>query len=123
MYTAIGDAVAQAEKLEAFNKQFGTEIQVSSHTANMVKGDFIFEEFISSDTFALVNVKSDEQSRLLMMEMEKLPKIRMTIARQYAGPEGPKTLYELRKILDISTDDVNKVFTDDKEKKFKIQKP
>ena len=121
VYTAMGDAVAQAEKLEALNKQFGTEIQVSSHTAKMVKDDFIFEEFISSDTFALVNVKSEEQTRLLIKEMEGLPKIRMAVARQFAGPEGPKTLYELRKILDISAKEINKVFTDDKEKKFKIQ--
>ena len=123
VYTAIGEAVAQAEKLEAYNKQFGTEIQVSSHTAGMVKDDFIFEEFNTSGTYALINVKSEEQTRLLMMEMEKLPKIRMSIARQYAGPEGPKTLYELRKILDISAKEENKVFTDDKEKKFKIKKP
>jgi adenylate cyclase len=40
-YTAIGDGVNIASRLEGANKIYGTRILIAEHTANLVKGEFI----------------------------------------------------------------------------------
>jgi adenylate cyclase len=54
-YTAIGDNVNQASRLEGLNKYYDTSILISAHTAQALKGAFILQEV------DLVQVKGKKQ--------------------------------------------------------------
>jgi adenylate cyclase len=65
-YTAVGDSVNLASRLEGLNKIYGTKIMVSEDTVNAVKNDFVFR------LLDLVSVKGREQSLKIYSLMDGL---------------------------------------------------
>ena len=128
VYTVIGEAVNLAEKAEASNKVYGTEILISSHTAKIVKDDFILESLpalsdVSLKLAALINTKSEEQTNGIQEELERLKGISKCTARHCIGHNGPKNIRELRVLLGINELDYKAVKSDEREKKFKVHRP
>jgi adenylate cyclase len=126
-YTVIGDAVRLADQAESFNKPFGTDILVTEHTWRLAGSSLVAEELpamtedggaISTRLFAVINLRNPGQVKRLFAELERIPRIDMTVARRFAGTGGPHTLGELRSRLDIEEPDLSRAVTD--EKKFKI---
>jgi adenylate cyclase len=129
-YTVIGDAVSLADRTETFNKLFGTEILITENTMRLSGGRFITEEMPAVTEngkkiriFAVVNVEDQAETRRLFAELKGVPKIDMTEAGRFVGPQGPRTLKALRSLLDIREPDLTKVKLDERERKFKVQKP
>ena len=102
-YTVIGDPVNLASRTESLNKALGTDILITENTWELVGEHLITEEMPS------VTVKGKEKP------------IRLFAVINLKGDEGPKTLAELRTLLNIPTPDIKKAATDEKEEKFKIQ--
>jgi adenylate cyclase len=129
-YTVIGDAVSLADHTETYNKPFGTEILMTENTLRLTGGRFITEEMPGVTEngkkirlFAVVNIKDEAETQRLLAELKGVPKINMTEACRFVGPRGPRTLKELRSLLDISEPDLSKVKLDEREKKIKVHKP
>ena len=102
-YTVIGDPVNLASRVEALNKPLGTDILISEDTWNLVGDKFITEEMPA------VSVKGKEKP------------VRLFAVVNMVGVSGPKTLSEVRTLLGIKAPDINKVNTNEEEKKYKIQ--
>ena len=103
-YTVIGDPVNLASRTEALNKPLGTDILITEDTWNLVHDKFITEEMPP------VTVKGKEK-----------PVRIFAVVNMIGIEEGPKTLAEVRKLLDITPPDLGKVDTNAEEKKYKIQ--
>jgi len=102
-YTVIGDPVNLASRIEALNKPLGTDILISESTWNLVKYFFITEEMPS------VTVKGKEKPVRLF-----------AVVNHVSVTSGPKTLAEVRELLDINPPDISKVDINADEKKYKI---
>jgi adenylate cyclase len=102
-YTVIGDPVNLASRIEALNKPLGTDILISESTWNLIKYFFITEEMPS------VTVKGKEK-----------PVRIFAVVNHVSVTSGPRTLAEVRQLLDIKTPDISKVDVNAKEKKYKI---
>ena len=98
-YTVIGDPVNLASRVESLNKPFGTDILITENTLEMVSEYFITEEMPP------VTVKG------------KTEPVRIFAVINYAdAKDGPKTLAEVRKLLEIPTPNTSKAKTDTEEK-------
>jgi len=102
-YTVIGDPVNLASRTEALNKPLGTDILITEDTWKFIGDKFITEEMPP------VTVKGKEKP------------VRMFAVVNMKGASGPRTLDEVRQLLNITPPDLSKVDTDAEEKKFKIQ--
>ena len=102
-YTVIGDPVNLASRTEALNKPLGTDILIAEDTWNLIGDKFITEEMPP------VTVKGKEKP------------VRMFAVVNLKGASGPQTLAEVRTLLDIEPPDLNKVNTNEDEKKYKIK--
>jgi hypothetical protein len=71
--------------------------------------------------FAVVNIRGEEAYSLLA-DLGKIPKTDPAVCRRFVGPEGPGTLAELRKLLDIPAPDLSRIDTVEEEKKYKVSK-
>jgi len=102
-YTAIGDPVNLASRVEALNKPFGTDILISENTWKLVKRRFLTTEMPS------VKVKGKEKP------------VRIFAVINYAkNTKGPKTLERLRRILGIKQPDNIAIDANSGESKYKI---
>ena len=110
-YTVIGDAVNFASRTEALNKPLGTDILITENTYELIKEHVVVEEMPS------VTVKGKEKP-VKMFAVINMPRVTDIPG---AGPEGPKTMAEVRTLLGIPTPDFAKVNVNEDEKKFKIQ--
>lgn len=130
VFTVIGDTVSFADRTETLNKPFGTEILVTEYTHNLIKDYFITERMgeVTEDNkkvgiYAVINIKEGENSEKLLADLEKLPHIDMNIARLYAGPDGPRTIEDVRKLINIPEPDLSNLNLDEEEKKYSIAPP
>ena len=110
-YTVIGDAVNFASRTEALNKPLGTDILITENTYELIKEHVVVEEMPS------VTVKGKEKP-VKIFAVVNMPRVTDIPG---AGPEGPKTMAEVRTLLGIPTPDFAKVNVNEDEKKFKIQ--
>ena len=101
-YTVIGDPVNLASRTEALNKPLGTDILITEDTWKLVGGALITEEMPP------VTVKGKEKP------------VRMFAVVNLKGLKGPKTLNDVRKLLNIEPPDISRVNTGEEEKKYKI---
>jgi len=101
-YTVIGDPVNLASRTESLNKPLGTDILITEDTWSLIGDRFITEEMPA------VTVKGKEKP------------VRMFAVVNLIGAAGPKTLADVRKLLDITPPDINKVDANAEEKKYKI---
>ncbi|MFA6937240.1 MAG: adenylate/guanylate cyclase domain-containing protein [Treponema sp.] len=101
-YTVIGDAVNFASRTESLNKPFATDILITEQTWRLVHEKILYEEMPS------VTVKGKEKP------------VKMFAVINAVGLKGPKTIDELRALLGVATPDLQKVNTDEEEKKYKI---
>jgi adenylate cyclase len=102
-YTVIGDPVNLASRIEALNKPLGTDILISESTWNLIKYFFITEEMPS------VTVKGKER-----------PVRIFAVVNHVSVTSGPRTLKEVRELLNIKPPDVSKIDINAEEKKYKI---
>lgn len=110
-YTVIGDAVNFASRTEALNKPLGTDILITENTYELVKDHVLVEQMPS------VTVKGKEKP-VRMYAVINMPEATDIPG---AGPNGPKTMAEVRQMLGIPTPDFAKVNLDEEEKKYNIQ--
>ncbi|MDR2841794.1 MAG: adenylate/guanylate cyclase domain-containing protein [Spirochaetaceae bacterium] len=129
-FTVIGNTVSLADRTETFNKPFGTEILITEHTYNLAGEHFITHEMPrlidggkEVRVFAVINMKDEKEQLNILSDLEKIPKTEKDISAKFVGPEGPKTLAELRALLDIAEPNLRNVNTGEEEKKYKIKKP
>ena len=103
-YTVIGDTVNLASRTEALNKPFATDILITENTYKLVKDKIIAEEMPG------VHVKG------------KTDPIKMYAVVNAKGIKGPKDIHKLREFLGWDEPELDKVNTDEEEKKYKIGK-
>ena len=103
-YTVIGDTVNLASRTEALNKPFATDILITENTYLLVKDKIIAEEMPG------VHVKG------------KTDPIKMYAVINAKGIKGPKDIHKLREFLGWDEPELDKVNTDEEEKKYKIGK-
>ncbi len=103
-YTVIGDTVNLASRTEALNKPFATDILITENTYLLIKDKIIAEEMPG------VHVKG------------KTDPIKMYAVVNAKGIKGPKDIHKLREFLGWDEPELDKVNTDEEEKKYKIGK-
>ena len=103
-YTVIGDTVNLASRTEALNKPFATDILITESTYRLIKDKIIAEEMPG------VHVKG------------KTDPIKMYAVVNAKGVKGPKDIHKLREFLGWDEPELDKVNTDEEEKKYKIGK-
>lgn len=100
-YTVIGDTVNTASRMEALNKPFGTDILISEHTYKLLQNKIIVEPMPS------IKVKGKEDA------------LQIYALINFKDAEGPKTLKEVRTLMDIK-EPKNKIDPDKEEIKYEI---
>ena len=103
-YTVIGDTVNLASRTEALNKPFATDILITENTYVLIKDKIIAEEMPG------VHVKG------------KTDPIKMYAVVNAKGVKGPQDIHKLREFLGWDEPELEKVNTDEEEKKYKIGK-
>jgi adenylate cyclase len=102
-YTVIGDPVNLASRVEALTKPLGVDILIAEDTYNLVGDKFITEEMPP------VMVKGKEKP------------VRIFAVINFKGKNNkPRTLQEVRTLLELEAPDMEKVDVNADEKKYKI---
>ncbi len=109
-YTVIGDAVNFASRTETLTKPFGADILITENTYELVKDNIIAEEMPS------VSVKGKEKPAKIYAVVNMPNENTIPLC----GIRGPKTLDEVRSLLDIPKPDLTQVNPDAEEKKYSI---
>lgn len=103
-YTVIGDTVNLASRTEALNKPFATDILITENTYLLIRDKIIAEEMPG------VRVKGKSEP------------IKMYAVVNAKGVKGPQDIHKLREFLGWDEPELDKVNTDEEEKKYKIGK-
>lgn len=146
-FTSIGDAVNLASRTESSNKPCGTDILITQYTYDILKKDFIkceendftiseenrLNEIIVEKIPVSFSVKGkDDQHFYGVVNMPNFDiKSFFGVSEpgfvpdpdclKAAGPKGPKTLSEVRKLLGIATPDFSKVNLNAEENKVTVK--
>ena len=142
-FTSIGDAVNLASRTESSNKPCGTDVLITEDTYNLLKYDFIKSEF-NNFTIKEENKKDEIIVEVIPVTFEvkgkgkqhfygvvNMPQFDIEAffkagdpnfvldpdCAKSVGPEGPKTLEEVRRLLGIATPDFGGVNLDAEENK------
>lgn len=147
-YTAIGDAVNFASRTESSNKPCGTDILITEDTYNLLKDDFIKNK---SNNFSIreENLENEIVVEMIPVEFEvkgkgaqhfygvvNMPGFDIQKFFQQGdaefvpdedclkavGPDGPKTMAQVRELLGIPVPDFEKVNLNEEENKIQIKK-
>lgn len=147
-YTAIGDAVNFASRTESSNKACGTDILITETTYRILKNEFIRCE---ANGFKIpeANIADEIVVEMIPVEFEVKGKgvqhfygvvnmpgfnieeffksgdpnfIADPDCLKAVGPEGPKTLNEVRNMLGIPIPDFEKVNLNEEENKVQVKK-
>ncbi len=147
-FTSIGDAVNFASRTEASNKPCGTDTLITQDTYDILKHDFIRCEE-NNYTLTAENEKNEIIVEQIPVEFEVKGKGKQhfygvvnmpnfSIAEFFAddptfeldedcekcvGPNGPRTLSEMRKLLGIAEPDFGQVNLDAEENKIQVANP
>ncbi|MDR2803170.1 MAG: adenylate/guanylate cyclase domain-containing protein [Treponema sp.] len=128
VFTVIGEAVSFADRVETFNKAFGTEILISEYTWKLVK-DYIIAQEMGAVTeagrkvkiFAVINIKNGDESDRLLADLQKIPNTDMETCGKCVGPSGPRNIHELRALLGLPEPNLSGINLDEEEKKYNVQ--
>lgn len=142
-FTSIGDAVNLASRTESSNKPCGTDVLITEDTYNLLKYDFIKSEF-NNFTIREENKQDEIIVEVIPVTFEvkgkgkqhfygvvNMPQFDIESffkggdpnfvldadCAKAVGPQGPKTLAEVRKLLGIATPDFGGVNLDAEENK------
>lgn len=142
-FTSIGDAVNLASRTESSNKPCGTDVLITEDTYNLLKYDFIKSEF-NNFTIKEENKKDEIIVEVIPVTFEvkgkgkqhfygvvNMPQFDIESffkagdpnfvvdadCAKSVGPNGPKTLADVRKLLGIPTPDFGGVNLDAEENK------
>jgi adenylate cyclase len=102
-YTVVGDPVNLASRMEELNKPLGTDILITEDTWRLIGDKLIAEEMPP------VRVKGKEKA------------LRIFAVVNIQGAEGPQSLADLRRLLDIEAPDISRMDTGADEKKYRIE--
>jgi adenylate cyclase len=108
-YTVIGDAVNLASRTESLNKALNTDILITENTWNLV------QEYIISEEMPSVTVKGKEKPIRLFAV------INLRVNKPGKEQPAPRTLAELRGILNLAAPNLAEVNLNEEEKKYKFQ--
>ncbi|MCR4940537.1 MAG: adenylate/guanylate cyclase domain-containing protein [Treponemataceae bacterium] len=142
-FTSIGDAVNLASRTESSNKPCGTDVLITEDTYNLLKYDFIKSEF-NNFKIKEENKKDEIIVEVIPVTFEvkgkgkqhfygvvNMPQFDIEAffregdpnfvldsdCAKSVGPDGPKTLEEVRRLLGIATPDFGGVNLDAEENK------
>ncbi len=147
-YTAIGDSVNFASRTESANKPCGTDILITEDTYNLLKKDYIrcyendfslspeheADELVVEQIPVAFDVKGKgEQHFYGVVNMPQFdiaaffsvtePDFTVDAdCAQCVGPQGPKTLADVRTLLGIPIPDFETVHLNEEENKIQIKK-
>ncbi|WP_372365284.1 adenylate/guanylate cyclase domain-containing protein [Candidatus Uabimicrobium sp. HlEnr_7] len=117
-YTAVGDSVNLASRLEAINKIYGTDIVIGENTYNLVKD--IFETRLLD--FVIVKGKTEEVAIYeLLAEKDELSVAKKRMADNYTIAMRHYQQNNWNKALEIF-EGINKQFPQDQATQFAIEK-
>jgi adenylate cyclase len=108
-YTVIGDTVNLASRTESLNKALNTDILITENTWNLIRDYIIAEEMPS------VTVKGKEKPIKLFAV------INLRVNKPGKEQPAPRTLAELRGMLNLAAPNLAAVNLDEEEKKYKFQ--
>jgi adenylate cyclase len=128
VYTVIGETVSLADRIETFNKPFGTEILITEYTWKLVR-DHVIAQKMGTITdagrnvriFTVINVKDGIEAYRLLQDLKKIPKLDPGICETCVGPDGPHNIDELRALLGLPAPDLSNLNLEEEEKKYHVK--
>jgi adenylate cyclase len=108
-YTVIGDTVNLASRTEALNKALHTDILITENTWNLIREHILVEEMPP------VTIKGKEKPVRLFAV------INLRVHKPGMRQPAPRTLAELREMLNLSAPNLAAVNLNEEEKKYKFQ--